>query len=180
MTKRLYVVRHCQADGQESDAPLTAEGRRQAQVLADFLAGQGIRRIISSPFVRAHDSIVPLTQRIGISVQTDARLTERVLSERPLPDWYDRLRDTFEDMDLALAGGESNRAAMERAVTVVNEVLRDGVFPTVIVTHGNLMTLLLKHFDDRFGFSEWQKLTTPDVFRVTLEEGHTRVDRLWE
>ncbi|HWI60619.1 MAG TPA: hypothetical protein VNT75_02140 [Symbiobacteriaceae bacterium] len=73
----IYVVRHCQAEGQAPDASLTAEGRRQAEA-------------------------------------------------------------------------------------------------AVIVTHGNLMTLLLKRFDHRFGFAEWRALSNPDVYLVS-----DCVQRLW-
>ena len=38
---------------------------------------------------------------------------------------------------------------------------------TLLVTHGNLMTLLLKRFNDRIGFPEWQQLTNPDIYRIT-------------
>ena len=42
------------------------------------------------------------------------------------------------------------------------------------------LTLLLKHFDDRFGFEDWKKLTNPDVFLVKLEGRLPRsVERLW-
>jgi len=37
--KRIYLVRHCKAAGQEPEAPLTEEGVTQAERLADFFAG---------------------------------------------------------------------------------------------------------------------------------------------
>ena len=40
--------------------------------------------------------------------------------------------------------------------------------PPSIVTHGNLLALLLRHFDGRVGFAAWEALTNPDVYRVTL------------
>jgi len=42
------------------------------------------------------------------------------------------------------------------------------------------MTLLLKHFGDHFGFDDWQLLTTPDVFHVTVTENETLVKRVWK
>ncbi len=41
------------------------------------------------------------------------------------------------------------------------------------------MTLLLKRFDDRFGFAQWQALMNPDVYRVTVTAGGAAVTRLW-
>ena len=51
---------------------------------------------------------------------------------------------------------------------------------TLLVTHGNLMTLLLKHFDDRIGFAEWQQLTNPDVYRISLSAERTEIARIWD
>ena len=59
----------------------------QAGLLADLLAPLGIARILSSPFVRARDSIAPLAARLGIPIETDDRLVERILTTEPLPDW---------------------------------------------------------------------------------------------
>lgn len=177
--KKLYVVRHCRAEGQHPDAGLTGEGCAQAEALADFLADRGIQRIVSSPFRRALQSVAPLAERLRLQVETDERLVERILSHEDLPDWPDRLRETFEDLDLSFRGGESSRVAIGRAASVVHDILEDRAATTALVTHGNLMTLLLKSFDDRFGFDDWKKLTNPDVFCVIVEREKAVVERVW-
>lgn len=178
--KRLYIVRHCSATGQSPDAPLTSEGQEQAERLSDFLASQEIKSIISSPYVRAMKSIEPLVTNLNLPVHVDSRLSERVLSSRQLEDWLDCLQQTFANFDLAYEGGETSGQAMERAAQVVNEVLAGNHCNVVLVTHGNLMTLLLRHFDERFGFQEWAALTNPDVYRVTVNGSETTVERVWE
>ncbi|OPG15408.1 hypothetical protein B2M26_12020 [Ferroacidibacillus organovorans] len=50
----------------------------------------------------------------------------------------------------------------------------------VVVTHGNLMTLLLRHFDERFGFEAGAALTNPDVYLVTVSGSESTVERVWE
>ncbi|HLN63936.1 MAG TPA: histidine phosphatase family protein, partial [Symbiobacteriaceae bacterium] len=92
---RIYVVRHCKAAGQEPEAPLTPEGEQQARRLADFLAGQPIDYLVSSPFRRAQATVAPLAERLGLPVHLDDRLGERVLAAGPLPDWQERLRASF-------------------------------------------------------------------------------------
>lgn len=178
-TRLLYLVRHCQATGQEPDAPLTPDGVTQAALLADRLTPLGVDRILSSPFVRARDSIAPLAARLGIPVETDDRLIERVLTTEPLPDWRAHLARTFDDADYHLAGGESSRAATARAVAVLNEAAHHPARAAVIVTHGNLLALLLRHFDGRAGFAAWQALTNPDLYRVTLGDRAQPIMRLW-
>jgi 2,3-bisphosphoglycerate-dependent phosphoglycerate mutase len=179
MPKTIYIVRHCKAAGQAPDAPLTPEGAVQATQLADRLVVLPIERIISSPFLRAIQSIAPLARRLGLPIATDERLAERILSAADLPDWLAALRATFEDLDRCFEGGESSRTAMQRAAAVVSESELHTADVTLLVTHGNLMTLLLKHFDQRIGFAEWQQLTNPDVYRVVLAPERAEIVRVW-
>jgi 2,3-bisphosphoglycerate-dependent phosphoglycerate mutase len=176
----LYIVRHCKAAGQQPEAALTADGHLQAVQLAERLAVQPIERIISSPFVRAKQSIAPLAERLGLSIVTDKRLAERVLAASDLPDWLAALKSSFDDLDRSLAGGESSRAAMQRASEVAGEAMAHSASATLLVTHGNLMALLLKHFDDRIGFAHWQQLTNPDVYRITRTAGRVEMARIWD
>ncbi len=126
----LYLVRHCQATGQEPDAPLTPLGESQAEALADLLAPLGIGRILSSPFHRARASITPLAMRLGVPIETDDRLIERVLCEAPLVDWRVHLEKSFDDFDYCLAGGESSRAATARAVAAIKAATAASRAPT--------------------------------------------------
>lgn len=107
----------------------------------------------SSPFVRAIQSIAPLAERLGLPIATDKRLAERVLAAGDLPDWLAALKSSFDDLHRCLAGGESSRAAMQRASEVASEAMAHPASATLPVTHGNLMALLLKNFDDRIGFA---------------------------
>ena len=178
--KRIWLVRHCKAAGQEPEAPLTPEGREQAERLAEFFGGRRVERIVSSPFERAAASIRPFAERAGLPVVTDARLGERVLSTEPLSDWMDRLRESFDDMDLRLPGGETSREAAERGMAVIAECLRRREEATIVVTHGNLMALILKACDGRYGFEDWRKLTNPDVFELLADgTGGIGIRRIW-
>lgn len=176
--KRLYIVRHCEADGQSPEARLTPEGEEQAEALAEFLQDKGVERIVSSPFLRAIQSVEPLGDRLALPIRADERLAERQLSGEFRPDWLERLRESFADLDVCLEGGESSRTAMARGVEVIREIMDFPVDTTVVVSHGNLITLMLKHFDDRTGFAEWQALTNPDVYLITVD-GTPRVERVW-
>ncbi len=47
--KTIYLLRHCKAEEQEHDAPLTREGKRDALSLGEYLKPLEISSIISSP-----------------------------------------------------------------------------------------------------------------------------------
>lgn len=175
----VFVVRHCQAEGQAPDAPLTAEGRRQADRLADFFAGEPIDAIVCSPYERARQSIAPLASKLGIEVTLDARLVERTLSTRDLPDWRERLRQTYLDQELRYEGGESSASATKRIRAALGEALTAGRRCMIFVSHGNLISLLLKSYDNRFGFEHWAALTNPDVYRLELDGERAAIRRVW-
>ena len=62
---------------------------KQANTLATFLLENQLQidHIISSPFVRAIDSIRPYALQANLSIQEDERLAERILSDVSMDDW---------------------------------------------------------------------------------------------
>jgi 8-oxo-dGTP diphosphatase len=79
----VYLVRHGKAGHRETWAgdddtqrPLTKAGLRQAEALADRLAVAGVKTLRSSPYVRCVQSLEPLADRLGLTIETDERLAE--------------------------------------------------------------------------------------------------------
>lgn len=178
LEKIIYIVRHCAADGQSPHADLTAEGIVQAEKLAAFFTELDVDRVISSPFIRARRTAEPIADEKKLHIEEDSRLAERTLSSHAFEDWLLKLEDSFLDVHLKYEGGESSHEAMERVCKVMDELPDES--KTVLVTHGNLMTLLLRCFDERIGFQEWQALTNPDVYRVHVTDGGAQVERIWK
>ncbi|WJE52369.1 histidine phosphatase family protein [Bacillus cereus] len=178
--KKFIIIRHCSATGQARDAALTIAGEKQAHFLADVLVQKNlqIESIISSPFTRTLQSIAPFALLSNLPIKEDERLTERILSNAPLDDWLQKLEYTFTNIDIAFSGGESTKQAMDRVASLIQDILQQEHQVTLLVTHGNLLTLILKHFDDRIGFLEWQNLSNPDIYEITIDE-QTTIHRLW-
>ncbi|PEF36898.1 histidine phosphatase family protein [Bacillus sp. AFS094228] len=180
MLKKIYIVRHCEAQGQPSESTLTEKGSKQAKYLVDFFSDAKIDRIISSPFLRAIQSVEPLSEKTNIKIEIDERLSERTLSTTDLPDWYEKLKETFNDMKLKFEGGESSQEAMNRIVNVVEEVFKSGTENTVIVSHGNIISLLLMNYNSDFDFECWRNLSNPDVFQLTFTKNDVNMERIWQ
>lgn len=178
--KKVYLVRHCETVSQDQHSPLTEKGFEQASELASFFTSMNIETIISSPFLRAIQSIGPHAQSRNLEVITDERLSERVLNSIHLPDWYDTLRETFIDFDRTYEGGESSREAMHRIVEAIEEILHSDDNNVIVVTHGNVLALLLHYYDDTFGFEQWRLLGNPDVFVLEYEEDLIQVRNVWK
>lgn len=59
------------------DIPLNEEGVRQAEALAEALAGETVDMIVSSDLSRAASTARAVAERLGLPLQTDASLRER-------------------------------------------------------------------------------------------------------
>ncbi len=172
--RRVVLVRHCESVGPAPDAPLTAAGRAQALALAERLAPLGIDHVVSSPFVRACESIAPFARASGLPITIDPRLAERRIAPAPVVDLADEVRRMFDDRDHRLPGGESAREARARGSAVLDELLASAHRAPVAVTHGQLLALVLRAIDGRLGFAEWQAMTSPDVFVVEADPAGRR------
>jgi hypothetical protein len=102
-----WHLRSCRAarrcDGQEADAPLTPGYRQLLAWRRSCCVSRAHRRRPSS----RDESVELFMSRAGLAIETDPRLTERVLSGRSLPDWREHLRRSFED-ELLPGGRESS------------------------------------------------------------------------
>ncbi|XEC96637.1 histidine phosphatase family protein [Paenibacillus tarimensis] len=178
--KTIYLVRHCKASGQAPNAPLTEEGREDSIRLADFFKDKEIDFIISSPFVRTVDTIQPFAEATGMEIILDERLTERVLSSVNLDEWMSKLEETYEDLDLKFEGGESSNKAMRRGIGLLEELYERPESNMIVVTHGALLSLIIKHYVPSFGFEDWRSLTNPDMYQLDADQAQVVIERIWE
>jgi len=78
----VYLVRHASAgaranwQGDDRLRPLDLRGLRQAEGLVDQLGRRQFDRIVSSPFVRCVESVVPLAMARGLAVEHEDALAE--------------------------------------------------------------------------------------------------------
>ena len=78
----LYLVRHADAGnrgawtGDDFERPLDDHGQMQAEAIGAALADRPVRRILSSPYVRCMDTVVPLGRALGLAVEASDELTE--------------------------------------------------------------------------------------------------------
>src|SRR5262245_11472109 len=170
MRRRLVLVRHCESTGLQPEAPLSARGFEQARALAPQLAAVAPDAIVSSPLLRARQSVEPLAAARGLTIEVDARLAERNLAVEPSAEFRLAVQRSLADFDWRLPGGESSRDAQARARAAVRALLTRDVGLTVVSTHGQLLTLILNSIDPAFGFEAWESLSHPDLY-VVEDEG---------
>lgn len=148
---------------------LSAAGRQESERVADLLEGHDVAAIMSSPYTRAIETVRPLADRLGLSIEIDSDLRERHLSAGPIDDFTAALEATWRDFDLVHAGGESSAAAQARVSRAIRRIAatcegRD----VVISTHGNALSLFLHTLDASVDFAFWNRMSLPDVYSVTI------------
>jgi 8-oxo-dGTP diphosphatase len=78
----VFLVRHAKAGERRVwfDAddlrPLSKQGFKQAEAIAERLAAEGATELYSSPFLRCVQTLEPLADRLDIKIHADDRLAE--------------------------------------------------------------------------------------------------------
>ncbi|HUI50060.1 MAG TPA: phosphoglycerate mutase family protein [Acidimicrobiia bacterium] len=78
----IYLVRHAKAgernvwDGDDRHRPLSARGRLQARGLMRVLEDARFERLLSSPYVRCMETLVPISGERGVAIEPVDALAE--------------------------------------------------------------------------------------------------------
>lgn len=175
--RTIYFIRHCESikTGSDQGRGLTDAGQEQAQELVAFFKEIPIDAIYSSPMQRAMDSVRPLAEQRGLQIY-DAAFQERRFQEtdeRLSPERLEELlKRSFQNDDYAQSGGESNQIARNRALTVIDQLLKTHPHHRVVVaTHGLVLALVLEHYTERPA-NEWLgAMGSPAIHQLTFDTG---------
>jgi 2,3-bisphosphoglycerate-dependent phosphoglycerate mutase len=175
----LLLIRHAEsmAPGisgfDEYTRPLTAKGFRDAMELGETLSSARIDAAYSSPYLRARQTIEPITQARGLAIETVNDLRERLLSPVDLPNWRAHLKHSWEDFDYAPPGGESSRVAQSRVLRVLDTIaVRHKAGTVIVASHGNLIALALNAYMSNVDYAFWESIPMPAVFTLIRDGNH--------
>lgn len=186
----IFFVRHGESEANVAhrfsgrlDSPLTERGRRQAEIVADALAGTGFDRIVATPLSRSLDTALAVARRRRMPVDVERGLIEIDVGEkagmtfdeaRGLPEWRD---DGF----VAWPGGETLEQVLERALAAVRRIVRASPGGTVLaVGHGGVTRIVVSHYLGLLPKLDRTRATNTNV-TVIVTDGETgRVERLFE
>ena len=178
-----YLVRHAHAVWvDDENRPLSDEGQRGALRVAQVLRLYPLTAIYASPARRARQTVEPLAKLLGLPVHVAPELAERVLCAGAVDDFDGAVRATWDNFAFAHPGGETNAAAQRRGVDLVRRLIAASPKGHVVLgTHGNLLALVLRHYDPDIGYPFWQSLTMPDIYRLEVRADHSAIiERLFQ
>ena len=168
----LLLVRHADsvppAPGgpDELTRPLSAEGLRQADRLADELVTWRPARVLSSPYLRAVQTVRPAADRLGLTVQTRDVLREWASGIGPAPDWEAHYRRCWADPAYAAGDGETHDALTARAAAGLAAAFAETVpgEVTVVASHGTWIARALHGLGVPVDADFWLTMPMPAVF----------------
>lgn len=155
-----YLIQHGEKAGGTDDPPLTKHGIVQAERTAMFLCDRQIDFLISSPARRARETAARLQDQLGLPIEIDRRLRERMewsgdctqqSSAAFLREW---VRATAE-RDFRTRSGDSSYSAGARLHTALEDLaLAQTDMRIALVTHGGVTLDLLRNLfcDTRLEF----------------------------
>ncbi|MBQ1255939.1 MAG: histidine phosphatase family protein, partial [Clostridia bacterium] len=137
MKTTVYLVRHAESDHSVRDAktrPLTENGLKDAEKLTEFFEGISVSRVFSSPYLRAVQTVKPLSDKRNLPIQTDERMREW-MGGRPFPHeiFEKRMREMFEDESSTNGGAESLKALKKRTGEFIMHLLTRFPGETIVV-----------------------------------------------
>ncbi|WP_010097400.1 histidine phosphatase family protein [Ornithinibacillus scapharcae] len=188
MNTYIYMVRHAESPhtvGTERTRGLTEKGEKDVERVTQILKDEGIEVLISSPYKRAVLTIQDLANHVGKEVIVHENLKERIFSneEYRIPDkeLYPLLHKSFSNTDYALPGAESIVDCQSRAISVLNELLVEYKGKHIVLgTHGLVMTLMMRFFDQRYDLDFLLQMSKPDIYRIQFNGSEmVEVKRLW-
>jgi broad specificity phosphatase PhoE len=185
---RLILARHGQTDANVRMAidsappggPLTEQGRRQAEELADDLAVEPVAAVYASTALRAQQTALPVALRHGLDVEVVEGLHEVFVGDLEGNTDRESLRafvDVFHawaagDLSRPMPGGETGQHAVDRFTAALDGVLAkhsdDGVL--VVVRHGAMLRLVTPHLADNLDTSAGELSLLQNTARIVLEE----------
>lgn len=171
--KTIYFVRHCTPDisvREDCIRPLNPQGMKDAVRLTECFAGMDVQRVVSSPYLRAVDTVRGIAESRALPVETDMDLRERAVGGW-VEDFDSFARAQWADRDYALPGGESLNQVARRNRDALQRLLAHPAQTTMVGTHGTALCALLSSFDPDFGYEGFRRIQNvmPWVVQCTFD-----------
>lgn len=196
MITTVYLIRHGETDWNmtgrwqgHADVPLNDIGFRQARLVAQRLAAEGVQfdAIYSSDLTRAYQT----AWEIGAAVKVAVQLLPN-LREIDLGNWsgltYDEIRAAYptemalieQGQDIPRGGAETVSALRKRVVEAVGALAHLHRKATLgLVTHGGCIRMLLAHADNYTGnnFKHFPHIGNTSISVVSIKGGQWHLER---
>lgn len=179
----IYLVRHCEYEnprrvvpGRLPGFPLSAEGKENAKLLANYFKDKKIAAIYSSPILRTKQTAKIIASRLNLKVLTSPLLKETKSPYQgiSLEKFFKLKNDVFFQKKHIEGGGESIEEINARMKKFVSGILEKHYNSRVIiVSHGDpIMIYLITLIEGKVKMLKKRKDYIPkgSIFKLVFDE----------
>ena len=174
---RLLLVRHATSvrpvpgGPDEHERPLSPLGVQQAEDLAAVLLAESPDRVISSPYLRSVQTVLPTARALGLQVETRDALREWNAGIDATPGWEPHYRQCWRSPAWVVPGGETHAALEQRAVAAMRKVAAQSPEASVVIlgSHGTWIARALLGLGHPVDEDAWLGMPMPAVFEVEFK-----------
>ncbi len=153
----VYFVRHAQPNYENHvDAlrELTPKGQADTALVTGFLRDKNVKLVLSSPYRRAVDTVLPFAREQGLAVKLIDGFRERKVGEGWIENFDEFARRQWEDFSYKLPGGECLAEVQQRNMQALTKILRECPDKDVIAigSHGTALSTVINAYQPAFGY----------------------------
>ncbi len=177
---QIYFVRHAEPNYRNHDEvlrELSERGEQDRHLVTEFLLDKGIDAILSSPYVRAVETVRPFADAVRKPITHVADFRERRVADGWIDDFDSFCRQQWEDRSFRLPGGECLNEVQERNIAALTRVLHEYEGQRVVIGgHGTSIATVLAWYDPAFTGRDFEGIRRLMPWIVRLDfEGETLV-----
>jgi len=185
---KVVIVRHAESiantegkyQGQTYDTDLSELGKKQAQALANRLKNYGVKKIITSPLKRTHQTAKHVADLIGCGIEIDRQIIEtnhglwEGIHKDTIKTDYPELFDMWHSnpRDIIFPQGESFFQTIERTLLFLEKT--EFQSDTLVVTHDNILRAMISLINGSDVNSMWEiplETAAINIFEVNRVNG---------
>ncbi len=158
----IYFVRHAEPDYNNHDdffRPLTDKGLKDRIKVTNYLLDKKIDVVLSSPYVRAVDTVADFAKNAGLNVETINDFRERKVDSVWVENFKDFCKKQWSDFSFKLTDGETLNEVQKRNIKALEGVLDKYKGKNIVVgSHGTALSTIINYYDNTFNYDNFAEI----------------------
>lgn len=158
----IYFIRHAEPDytnHNDRERPLTQKGKEDSKLVTQYLCDKNIDIVLSSPYVRAVDTVKDFAESFGYPILTVEDFRERKVDSIWIEDFYKFSKMQWDDFEYKLSDGESLREVQDRNINALMEALKEYTGKNIVIgSHGTALSTIINYFEPTYSFDDFQRI----------------------
>ncbi|MBP1925372.1 2,3-bisphosphoglycerate-dependent phosphoglycerate mutase [Sedimentibacter acidaminivorans] len=174
----IYFVRHAEPDYNIHDdltRPLTSKGKKDVELVNNFLEDKHIDVVLSSPFLRAIETVNKFSEKTNTNIIVIDDFRERKIDNCWIEDFNKFSMKQWNDFDYKLSNGECLREVQQRNINALKKILIEYENQNIVIgSHGTALSTIINYYDKSFCYDNFNEIRTlmPWIVKFTFNSEH--------